>query len=261
MVTWSAKNRLLYGTIVAIVVVGLILVPAFLLFYKAPTCNDGKKNQDEMGIDCGGSCVKLCADRFLSPKVVWSRADLVAPSTYNLASYVINPNIDVEARNVPFTLNVYDKTGVFIMNKKGVMDIPAHRNTLAFIPSINLGARIPARITFEFDDKPNWVKVDPSKLVPISVDDVVYEEDGVGGVLSANVRNTSLLDIGNVLFYAILYDENGNTIGFSKTELDGMKPDSSVLISFTWPGKRNASVVKKEIIPIIIGSRKSGSAF
>lgn len=261
MVTWSAKKRLLYGAIVFILVFGIVGIPAFLLLYDAPTCNDGKKNQDEQGVDCGGSCSKLCADRFLAPKVVWSRADLVAPSIYNIASYVINPNIDVEARGVPFTIKVYDKTGVFIFNKNGVMDIPAHRNTLAFIPAIDLGARVPSRITFEFDDKPNWVKVDPSKLVPINVDDVVYEEDDVGGVLTATVRNTSLVGIGNVLFYAILYDENGNAIGFSKTELDGIKPDSSVLVNFTWPGKRIAPVVKKEIIPIIIGSRKSGSAF
>jgi len=31
------------------------------------TCKDGKKNQDEVGIDCGGSCPKLCGADFSNP--------------------------------------------------------------------------------------------------------------------------------------------------------------------------------------------------
>lgn len=242
----------MYGTIVVLIIIGAIGLPAFIFLYKAPTCSDGKKNQDELGIDCGGSCSKLCADRFLEPRVTWSRADNVAPSVYNLASYVINPNIDVEARAVPFTINVYDKTGLFILSQKGFMDIPAHRNTLAFVPGINLGSRMPSRITFQFDAKPNWVKANSSKLLPVDVGNIVYEEDVAGGNLTAEIKNPSLLPIGPIVFYAIMYDEDGNVLGFSRTDIDGLKAGAVESIGFTWPTKRTLPVVRKEIIPIIV---------
>lgn len=253
MVTWSSRNRFIYGGIVIVAVVALIVVPVFLLLYKAPTCSDGKKNQDEQGVDCGGSCSKLCADRFLEPRVTWTRADKVTSNLYNFAAYVINPNIDVEAKGVPFTMNVYDKTGLFILSKKATMDIPAHRNSLAFVPGIDMGARVPARIAFEFDGKPNWVKANQDKLVPVSIDNEVYEEDDTGGRLTADIKNPSLLPIGRILFYGIIYDGEGNTLGFSETYLDGLEGEATESIGFTWPTKRLTPVVRKEIIPIIVG--------
>ena len=60
------------ASIVILAIILIVGLPAFLLLYKAPTCFDGKQNQGEGGIDCGGPCVKLCPSAFLPPEVIWT---------------------------------------------------------------------------------------------------------------------------------------------------------------------------------------------
>lgn len=50
-----------------------------------PTCSDGIKNQDELGIDCGGQCPKRCAINDITGSLVKVQApDKMSKSTYGL---------------------------------------------------------------------------------------------------------------------------------------------------------------------------------
>ena len=44
-----------------------------VLFKVDPTCFDGKKNQDERGIDCGGVCALVCLADAKTVVPIWSR--------------------------------------------------------------------------------------------------------------------------------------------------------------------------------------------
>ena len=96
MASWSSRRRSPYGSIVVLVIILFIGVPAFYLFYKAPTCFDNKRNGDELGTDCGGSCVKLCQSAFLPPRVEWggAKVEKVVNGLYNVAAYIVNPNVN-----------------------------------------------------------------------------------------------------------------------------------------------------------------------
>ncbi len=249
MSSWSKRRKTLYTTFIAIVVVGFIIVPGFYFFYKAPTCNDRIKNGNEQDIDCGGLCERLCQSAFLAPSLAWTRFEEVAPSMYNLAAYIVNPNTTAEARNVPYHIILYDDRGVIITDTKGVVTLPPHRNTIAFQGAVNVGKRIPARAFFGFTNAPNWYK-QSDQLSAISVGEKKYTEDEAGSSLTVSLKNNSVYSLINISVYTVLYDKDGNALGFSKTVLDEIPPQSSVIAPFTWPINRQGKVISIEVLPV-----------
>lgn len=227
----------------------IVGVPSFYLFYKPPTCTDGMMNGSERGVDCGGSCTRLCASGFITPQVAWTRFEEVAPGLYNVAAYVVNQNTDGEAMNVPYHIALYDNKGILITDFPGTMTLPPHRNTLAFKGALSVGKRVPAKALFEFTGIPEWHKrTDP--LSKISVTNKEYIEDVNFGSLTVTLKNNDVLPIGRTTVFSILYDETGNALGFSRTIIDGIGPKSTAVAPFTWPINRDGKVISIEVLPV-----------
>jgi len=249
MSSWSQRRKGIYGSIVILVAVAVIGLPAFLYLYKAPTCFDGIKNGDETGVDCGGSCKRLCPSSFLVPQVSWTRIESVAPELYNIAAYIINPNVSAVAQNVPYHVIVYDDQGVEITEYTGMVTLPPHRNTLAFNGAVSMGKRIPARALFEFTQAPQW-QSESDPLSAISIGDKRYSEDASGASLSVTINDTGVNQIGPTDVYVVLYDKDDNAIGFSKTVLDSIPAYGSTVAPFTWPKSFNNQVISIEVLPV-----------
>ncbi len=249
MASWSRQRKSLYALVVIVVVAAAVGVPGFFYFYKAPTCFDGIRNGTETGVDCGGSCQKLCPSAFLSPIVSWTRFEQVAAGLYNVAAYVVNPNPSVGAADVPYHMALYDNQGTLITDVYGTMTIPPHRNALAFQGSVDVGKRAPAKVAFEFTGTPGWFSATDSLSV-LQVMNKDYSESGSGSSLQVSIRNTSANAIGRLSIYAVMYDIDRNEVGFSKTEIDGIAPGATVVAPYTWPENRHGAVVSIEVLPV-----------
>ena len=82
--SWAMRRRFIYGGSVLLVLT-LVLGALFWDFlYSAPTCTDGKKNGDEKGIDCGGSCQILCTTDALTPVVIFAKVFNISGDICNL---------------------------------------------------------------------------------------------------------------------------------------------------------------------------------
>lgn len=249
MSSWSQRRKSVYAVIVIIIVIGAIVVPGFLLFYHPPTCTDGVMNGTEQGVDCGGSCQRLCQNSFLTPSFAWTRFEKVAPRLYNLAAYIVNPNIDGEAFNVPYHIVLYDAKGSLIIDTPGVVTLPAHRNTIAFQGAVDIGNRTPAKALFEFTAPPDWHKKKDG-LAAIAIGDKKYIDDELGSSLTVTLKNTSVYRLVNIAVYAVLYDKDGNALGFSKTIVDEIPAQGTALAPFTWPVNREGKVISIEVLPV-----------
>jgi len=248
MASWSQRRKLLYGGTTAVILATAIFLPVFFYFHKTPTCFDGRKNGNETGIDCGGSCTRLCPSAFLAPSVAWTRLERVAPDLYNVATYIVNPNPNAGARAVPYHVIIYDRAGVEITEYGGIVTLPPRRNTLAFDGAISVGNRIPAKASFAFGGIPDWTaETDP--LAAVSVGDKKYSEDASSASLSVYLNDNSANSISRTDVYAVLYDKDGNAIGFSKTILDGIPAYGSATAPFTWPLSFNGAVISIEVLP------------
>lgn len=249
MSSWSSRRKTIYGGTLTILILGVIAIFVFPLVYKAPTCSDGIKNGDELGIDCGGSCQKLCQSAFIPPSTRWVDFEQLAPGIYNVAAYIVNSNPNGQASNVPYHIVLYDKKGIEIVDVPGIVNIPSHRNTLAFLSQVSTGKSIPYRASFEFKSAPDWNK-GADQLGSLVIADKKYEDNNLGSSLDVKIRNTSVYPIGRLSVYAVLSDVDKNVVGFSKTVVDGIDPESETSASFTWPTNRQGSVISIEVLPV-----------
>lgn len=254
MASWSTKRKLAYSSTVIFVLILLVVLPVFYFLYKPPTCTDNKMNGNEIGIDCGGSCIKLCQNSFIPPKIGWGNAkfEKVNEGFYNVAAYIINPNINGAALDVPYKIALYDSSGSLIVEKRGKVTLYAHRNSLAYEPAVDVGKRIPVKATFEFIESPNWFKSHDA-IDGLVIIDKRYNEDNNSSSLEIELENKTLYSYNDIQVSVILYDINGNAIGFSRTNIDSISEKSGREIApFTWSFGRDGKVTSIEVLPMIL---------
>jgi hypothetical protein len=246
MSTWASRKKFLYTSIVFIFLCLTVGLPVFLIAYKSPTCTDGKKNQDESGVDCGGSCVRLCPADFAPVSYLWERYQLVAPGLYSVLAYVENPNLSVEAENVPYAFKLYDKEGILITEREGRTSIPVGRKFGVFESVLSTKERVPVKAVFEFTGTPEWKVANRTNTIKTS--NINISTEGSFPRVEAIVENPfrdSLLDLEAI---TIVYDISGNAIAFSRTVIDELFPATPYTVVFTWPLHFNGVASKADIL-------------
>jgi len=248
MATWSSRRKFIYAIIAMLLAAVLIGFPAWKILYVPPSCVDNKWNGDEQGVDCGGSCTKVCQNSFLPlPVPSWVRFKEVIPNTYNVAAYIVNPNPKAGAKKVPYTLELIDKNGLPLTSMTGHFDIAPGRNTVVFAGPFALKTEAPARATLTINQDPLWyIGNDP--LPTLLVSDKNYTEASTTSSLSVTLKNTGALAIPALNVYAILNNVAGNVIDFSRTSIDGINPGGTANAPFTWPYSHDGKVISIEVI-------------
>lgn len=211
-----------------------LALPTFLAVYEAPSCSDGRQNQKELGVDCGGPCSILCNAQALSPIVLWQREFKGNAGTYNALAYIENPNLDSSAKNVPYLFTFYDDRGVNIYEREGRTDIPANKIFPIFEDRLEIKERVPAKVTFEFTRSPIW-EVDKRQPLDIRVSNQSLLEDRSFPRVVATVENKSTTPLYDVSVIAIVYDSNDNAVNASRTIIDMLDKNSKEDVVFTWP--------------------------
>lgn len=247
MSVWSAKRKMFYFTSAGLFLLIFIGLPIFLLIYRAPTCSDGKQNQGETGIDCGGSCRAVCASAAIEPIVWWQRFFQISPGVYNAAARVENPNTDSSAMRAKYIFKLYDKANAVIALREGETNIPSHQIFYVFEGGLVTGERLPVKATFEFVTPLNWIV--ETTTIPLSVAGQVLSKTSTTPRLDAILRNNSDNDIRDVEVVAVIFDAEGNAINSSKTVIDTALSESATPFFFTWRQPFDKEPARIEIIP------------
>lgn len=245
--SWAQKRRLIYSSIILVVFLLAVVLPTILHFYKAPTCFDKKQNQDELGIDCGGSCSLLCSVQYVPLNVLWSRFSKVSPGVYNVLAYIENPNINAGANNLNYVFKLYDKDGALLKERTGQTFAPANKIMAVFEPELLTGNQVPQRLEFSFTSPAVWLKQD-SKETGLSISELVISREESAPRLSAVLTNKTINQIKKIEAVGIIYNTDGNTIAFSRTIIDSLLGKETRNIFFNWPAPFSSPATRSEII-------------
>ncbi|HEY4486749.1 MAG TPA: hypothetical protein VJB70_03385 [Candidatus Paceibacterota bacterium] len=234
MASWASQRRMTYLALVVGVLLLVVSVPLFLYFNKPETCFDGLQNGNELGIDCGGACAKLCESQVSGLLVHWSRFAKARDGAYDVAAFVQNPNAMGGAENVSYIFKLYDKDNLLIAERRGKTYINPNEQFALFEGAIETGARIPARAFFEFIEVPRWVDISFRKP-DLFVTKKQLVMNGVKPEVRATLENRSLSDFEDIILTSFLVDDNENVVGISKTELGLVKQSSARDVTFLFP--------------------------
>jgi len=248
MASWSQRRQ----TYISIGIILLIILSVLFIYFgnrEPANCFDFKLNQDEEGIDCGGSCKAICQFKAEDVAILWSRVVPVVDDVYSVVAMVENPNINFEAKNVPYTFKLYDEDNILIFERKGSTYFLSGTTFPVFEHALRTGQRIPARATFALRESPFWEET-TSEGVEIRVLTKNLSNEEESPRLTVVIQNPTFQILNNIEFIALLYDEEENLVNASKTVLDRLDSEQSDTIVFTWPKPFTTTIARMEIVPV-----------
>ena len=205
----------------------------YAYFYQAPGCFDNEQNNDETGIDCGGSCVRICVAAVTEPTVKWARSFRVTEGLYNAVAYVENSNTTAAAPVVEYTFTLYDNAGV-ITTRSGTTILPPNGQYPIFEGRVETGRRVPTHTFIEVTPPDLWQPSTVGREHFTVVDRALEDADSKPRLL-ANLRNNGLEEVKEVEVVATIFDASGTALAASRTFVDNFSPRSDTEIAFTWP--------------------------
>jgi ferredoxin len=239
------------GIIVAVIAVILGYFVYKTWFDVAPTCFDGKQNQNERCIDGGGVCARVCPMDAKTIVPLWSRVFHTAGDVWSVLAYVENQNETAGVQKINYEFRVYDSENILAGEPvTGSTFIGPNERTAIFESPIKTGNRTPSTVFFKFTSAPDWMTTDKKYTIPqLGSANIVLTDVDKAPKLSADIVNNTLFDYKNIEVVAILYDEGGNAINASKTLIESLPQQTRDKVYFTWPKKFEKPVTRIEIIP------------
>jgi len=217
-----------------------------------PTCFDGKQNQDERGVDCGGACALVCMSDTRNLIIEWQRTVPVVDDVYNSVAYIENQNADAGIEQFNYKFKVYDDENIIITERTGTTFVQPNERAIIFEPSITTGEREPFETFFEITSVVRWQKTDEDFTQRL----VVIEDQELENVdsrprLTATLRTTVLTPVYDIQVIALLYDAEGILRASSATEMPSIAGSSTREVFFTWPTAFTHEITRIEIVPRI----------
>ena len=230
---WAMKRRMFVIGIFSIILIIFLIVAYVRYLYIAPTCFDNAMNGDEAGVDCGGSCVRICAFTMQEPRVEWVKSFKVVDGQYNAVAYIENPNRTGATPQLNYTITLSDSNGV-IVERKGTTVLPADNLYPIFEGRILTAGRTPTNTTITFDKPDLWLPSEKARDQFTLIDRGEIKNADGAPRLQSSLRNNNILPAKNVEVVATIFDSQGTPLTASRTFVD-FPPQTVTDAIFTWP--------------------------
>jgi hypothetical protein len=233
--SWASRRRISYLTGTTLFFLLILGGPlAWWYFTIPPTCTDGIQNQGETGVDVGGPCPILDPNALQSESIVWARGFRVRDGRYNAIAYIQNPNDNAGVANVRYRFGLYDADNVLVAERTGSMFLMPGAVTPVLESRIDTGNRIVAHTYFNLTSTLVWQRLQ-NVARNISINNKNLTDPTGSPRLTATATNTSVDDMYNVQFTAVVFDPAGNAFAASGTIIPKLLAGETQDITFTWP--------------------------
>ena len=227
---WRARRQLAYLAISVLAALAIIFYFIYGSISEA-TCFDGKRNQGEERVDCGGPC-KPCLENLSQPVVLWTRLFKLADGLYEAAALIENTHNFASSDRLFYRLKIYNKDNIVIGLKAGETFINPNERFLILDPTFATLRQTPVRALVELEPvKWRYAEYSPPNVVVVSQSFSL----GPQPYLSVILRNNDLFAVNNLQVSAILSDDTGRVIGVSLTNIDKIEGESQRTAFFSWP--------------------------
>ena len=255
---WAVWRRIQYS-LGFFVVLGLLSTLTYYQFFRHPgNCFDAIMNESETGVDCGGTCVRICALSVTPPTIVWADSFKIIVGQYNAVAYIQNKNSVAGTPALSYTFQLFDGD-TMVAERRGSTVLPPNSEYPIFEGRIQTNGRNVTNTKLILDPADMWV---PASLGREQFRTSNLNLSGVDAKprLDVKIENTELTKADKVEVVATLFNDAGKAVTASQTFIDVLEGRTAKDIVFTWPNPI-AKTIKSCSIPsdVIIGIDLSGS--
>ena len=220
-----AKQALygLFYLIILAVISGLVYL---YIVKERPSCEDGIVNQNEETVDCGGVCVP-CAFKNLQaleffPVNIFDNGN----QTISVLVELFNKNKELGVKNLPYTINLYDKNSNKIFSLNGEIQIKPNARQFIVKAGLAVDPSLVERGELVLREQ-NWEPI--TKQPPLLLVDPGFQIKTEAGrlILSGRAVNPSPFLISEAEIQILLVNQLGFYISASKTILLNIVSDST----------------------------------
>ncbi len=250
--SWAAQRRFIILFIIGAVVLGFFTILLTAIFYKAPSCADTVQNQDEQGVDCGGSCPYLCVTQVQPPTVLFTKAITNTLGRTDVIALVENKNASAAAKGVSYRVSLYGTDRLLLQEVTGTFDIPPGATEPIYVPGVTVGKQKVGSAFLSIDSSSiRWyaVATDPRSMPFVS-------NTKQGGTIAAPridaiLANPSVINMNNVSVVVLVRDARGEVIATSGTIVQSIPAQGQATATFTWNSEFTGLPASIEVVPIV----------
>lgn len=237
--------------LVYLAIIAALTAALYWLFRPKPTCNDGKRNQGEENVDCGGPCPKCEGMPQIEAIEIQEKGIILArPNKYDVLVKVRNPNSLFGAARFEYTFDFLDEGGAIIASQEGSSFILPAETKYIFAFNVILD-REPKELNFRIKSVV-WQKFFDYEEPDISVyqKEFSFVSSGSGfAQLKAKIRNQSQYDFRRITTRVVLRDAAGNPVAINETNSNDVTANEEREIILNWsdPFPRDIDIQRIEV--------------
>jgi len=217
--SWRLRKQIIYGSIIGF----LFLLTIFLIYFQLrpqvlPSCFDGKKNQGEEEIDCGGPCPPC---ELKSAQPLKTRAQfLTYEKTIDLIGIIENPNPNLALKKLRYYFEIYDLDDI-LKATTSIKETTLEPETKKYLLEINypkpdfLIGEVKLKILEP--EAGDWLKQEKEKL-PVTFYNEKLVTEGNKWKIQLTLFNKSYQKQ-NIEVVSLVYNQNNNLIGTGITKV------------------------------------------
>lgn len=215
-----------------------------------PTCFDGLQNGNEEGVDCGGSCLRVCSINATQDISVEKTGFIPGSSSarFDVYSEISNPNSFLGGKRFSYEFSLRDASGNIIAAKTGNSFIlPGEKK---YLIEHNLESETPPAEAMLNVKNVEWVEFQDYQEKPqLKIINRQYRETNSETVFSEAaglLKNESPFDFNKIKVKVALKDGNGEIIALNSTEMNTVKSGEDREFKVVWPSRFPGSVSNME---------------
>lgn len=234
------------------VIVAVLGVFVYYAFIKAPeTCFDGKQNQNEADVDCGGICQAACKEIVVGENLQFTEVAFVPGGNgkYDVLGKVYNPSDVAGASLFVYTVVLKGSDGNVLATRSGESYILPQENK--YILELNLETAVaPVAAAFSVE-RVEWARLSGYQEKPdVNIYQKSYSEISSGAGFSEAkglLMNRSPYDFRAITVKVVLRDSAGVPLAFNSTEIRTVRSSEERDFRLVWPNAFPGTVEKVEM--------------
>ena len=241
-------------TKIVAVFAAIFLALAFFIYFMtrpAPSCSDGKQNQNEQGVDCGGVCAEKCDKPIIIDLSVAEKGFLPsgAVDEFDFYGNVRNPNNTFGGGKFKYEFILKDAQGNVLTTKEGYNFILPGESI--YLVENNVAVKgVPATIELKVTDA-QWVEFQEHYEKPqLKVVNKSYGEihSGVGFSEALGLlKNESPFDFSLIKLVIVLKDASDKIVAVNGTEMRTVRNGENRDFRALWFNRFPGEVINVEV--------------